>query len=96
LLCLSGTYSDLLDYVIFAVLLFFALTIFALFLLRAKRPDIPRPYKAWGYPVVPALYILTTTFIMVILLIFKPSYTFPGLVIVLLGIPVYYLWRKFT
>jgi len=96
LLCLSGTYSNLLDYVIFAVLLFFALTIFTLFILRAKKPDVPRPYKAWGYPVIPALYILTTTFIMVILLIYKPNYTFPGLVIVLLGIPVYYLWRKFS
>ncbi len=96
LLCLSGTYSDLLDYVIFAVLLFFALTIFALFLLRIKKPDIPRPYKAWGYPLIPALYILTTTFIMVILLIYKPGYTFPGLIIVLLGIPVYYLWRRFS
>ena len=96
LLCLSGTYSDLLDYVIFAVLLFFALTIFALFLLRVKRPDIPRPYKAWGYPVIPALYILTTTFIMVILLIYKPDYTFPGLVIVLIGIPVFYLWKRFS
>ena len=96
LLCLSGTYSDLLDYVIFAVLLFFALTIFTLYILRIKRPDVPRPYKAWGYPVIPALYILTTTFIMVILLIYKPNYTFPGLVIVLLGIPVYYLWRRFS
>ena len=96
LLCLSGTYSDLLDYVIFAVLLFFALTIFTLYILRVKKPDVPRPYKAWGYPVIPALYILTTTFIMVILLIYKPNYTFPGLVIVLLGIPVYYLWRRFS
>lgn len=96
LLCLSGTYSNLLDYVIFAVLLFFALTIFALFLLRVKKPGIPRPYKAWGYPVIPALYILTTTFIMVILLIYKPNYTFPGLVIVLLGIPVYFLWKRYS
>jgi APA family basic amino acid/polyamine antiporter len=96
LLCLSGTYSDLLDYVIFAVLIFFSLTILAIFILRVKRPDIPRPYKAWGYPVVPALYIVVTTFIMVILLIYKPNYTFPGLVIVLLGIPVYYLWKKFS
>jgi APA family basic amino acid/polyamine antiporter len=94
LLCLSGTYSDLLDYVIFAVLIFFALTITAIFILRIKKPDIPRPYKAWGYPVIPALYILTTTFIMVILLLYKPNYTFPGLVIVLIGIPVYYLWRR--
>jgi len=96
LLCLSGTYSDLLDYVIFAVLIFFLLTILAIFVLRVKRPDIPRPYKAFGYPVVPALYILTTAFIMVILLIYKPNYTFPGLIIVLLGIPVYYLWKKYS
>jgi len=94
LLCLSGTYSDLLDYVIFAVLIFFALTIFAIFILRRTRPDIPRPYKAFGYPVIPALYILTTVIIMVILLIYKPNYTFPGLAIVLLGIPVFYIWRK--
>jgi APA family basic amino acid/polyamine antiporter len=94
ILCLTGTYGDLLDYVIFAVLIFFSLTILAIFVLRVKKPDIPRPYKAFGYPVVPALYILTTTFIMVILLIYKPNYTFPGLVIVLLGIPVYFLWKK--
>jgi len=94
LLCLSGTYSDLLDYVIFAVLLFFALTIFAIFILRKKRPDIPRPYKAFGYPVIPFLYILATTTIMIILLIFKPGYTFPGLGIVLLGIPVFFIWDR--
>ena len=96
LLCLSGTYSDLLDYVIFAVLIFFTLTILAIFILRVKRPDIPRPYKAFGYPVIPAIYILTTFFIMVILLIYKPNYTFPGLGIVLIGIPVFYFWRKYN
>ena len=96
LLCLSGTYGDLLDYVIFAVLIFFTLTILAIFILRVKRPDIPRPYKAFGYPVIPALYILTTTAIMIILLIYKPNYTFPGLGIVLLGIPVFYLWKKYN
>jgi APA family basic amino acid/polyamine antiporter len=96
LLCLSGTYSNLLDYVIFAVLLFFSLTIFAIFILRAKRPDIQRPYKAFGYPVIPGFYILVTTFIMIILLIYKPDYTFPGLIIVFLGIPVYFLWRKYS
>jgi APA family basic amino acid/polyamine antiporter len=96
LLCLSGTYSNLLDYVIFAVLIFFTLTILAIFILRAKKPDVPRPYKAFGYPVVPAIYILTTTFIMVILLIYKPNYTFPGLIIVLLGIPVFYIWQKYS
>ena len=96
LLCMSGTYGNLLDYVIFAVLIFFTITILAIFVLRKKRPDIPRPYKAFGYPVIPALYILTTTFIMVILLIYKPNYTFPGLIIVLIGIPVFYLWKRFA
>ncbi len=96
LLCLSGTYGNLLDYVIFAVLIFFTLTILAIFILRVKRPDIPRPYKAFGYPVIPSIYILTTITIMIILLIYKPSYTFPGLGIVILGIPVFYLWRKFN
>jgi APA family basic amino acid/polyamine antiporter len=96
LLCLSGTYGNLLDYVIFAVLIFFTLTILAIFILRFKRPDIPRPYKAFGYPLIPSIYILTTITIMVILLIYKPRYTFPGLGIVLLGIPVFYLWRKYN
>ena len=96
LLCLSGTYGNLLDYVIFAVLIFFTLTILSIFILRVKKPDLPRPYKAFGYPVIPSLYILTTLTIMVILLIYKPDYTFPGLGIVLLGIPVFYLWRKFN
>jgi basic amino acid/polyamine antiporter, APA family len=96
LLCLSGTYSNLLDYVIFAVLLFFTLTILAIFILRKKRPDIERPYKAFGYPVIPAIYIMTTLTIMAILLIYKPNYTFPGLAIVILGIPVFFLWRKYN
>lgn len=96
LLCLSGTYGDLLDYVIFAVLIFFTLTILAIFILRIKRPDIPRPYKTFGYPVLPAVYILATTFIMIILLIYKPDYTFPGLGIVILGIPVFYIWRRYN
>jgi APA family basic amino acid/polyamine antiporter len=93
LLCLSGTYSNLLDYVIFAVLIFFVLTIGGIFVLRYKRPDAERPYKAFGYPFVPGLYILIATFILVILLIYKPEYTWPGLIIVLLGVPVYYLWK---
>ena len=96
LLCLSGTYGNLLDYVIFAVLIFFTLTILSIFILRIKRPDIPRPYKAFGYPVIPSIYVLITITIMVILLIYKPDYTFPGLGIVILGIPVFYLWRKYN
>ncbi|MGC8595855.1 MAG: APC family permease [Candidatus Kryptoniota bacterium] len=94
LLCLSGTYSDLLDYVIFAVLIFYILTISGLFILRKKKPDAERPYKAFGYPFVPALYILIAAAISIDLLIFKPTYTWPGVVIVLLGIPVYFIWRK--
>jgi basic amino acid/polyamine antiporter, APA family len=93
-LCLSGRYGDLLDYVIFAVLLFYALAILALFRLRQKYPDMERPYKAFGYPVVPLLYLVLTLCICIPLLIYKPSYTWPGLGIVLLGIPVYYWVRK--
>ena len=91
LLCLSGTYSDLLDYVVFAVLIFFVLIVSGIFILRKKKPDAERPYKAWGYPVVPALYILLAAAIAVDLLVFKPKYTLPGLAIVLLGIPVYFV-----
>jgi len=94
LLCLSGTYTELLDYVIFAVLIFFVLIVSGIFILRRKRPDAERPYKAWGYPVVPAIYILVAAAIAVDLLVFKPGYTFPGLIIVLLGIPVYFLRKK--
>jgi APA family basic amino acid/polyamine antiporter len=93
LLCLSGTYSDLLDYVVFVVLIFYAMTIGGIFILRKKRPDAERPYKAFGYPVVPALYILSALVIVSILIFYKPNYTLSGLAIVLMGIPVYYYWR---
>ena len=93
LLCLSGTYSDLLDYVIFSVLIFYVLTILGIFILRKKQPGAERPYKAFGYPILPALYILAALFIMVMLLIYKQKYTWPGLIIVCLGIPVYFLWK---
>lgn len=94
LLCLSGTYSDLLDYVVFAVLIFYVLTIGGVFILRWKRPTIERPYRAFGYPVLPAIYIVCCVFIMSVLLIYKPAYTWPGLIVVLLGIPVYFAWRR--
>ncbi|MCU0285470.1 MAG: amino acid permease [Acidobacteria bacterium] len=94
ILCLSGTYSNLLDYVIFAVLIFFAMTVLGIFILRKKRPDAERPYKAFGYPIIPALYIVSCVFIMLLLLIYKPYYTWPGLIIVLLGIPVYFFWKN--
>ncbi len=92
-LCLSGTYNQLLDYVVFAVLIFFALTVTGVFILRRKKPDAERPYKAFGYPVVPAIYVLAALAIAVDLLIFKSGYTLPGLGIVLLGVPVFYAWR---
>jgi APA family basic amino acid/polyamine antiporter len=92
LLCVSGSYSQLLDYIIFAELVFYILTIAGLFVLRIKRPDAPRPYKAIGYPLLPALYIVMAAWICIVLLRYKPQYTWPGLVIVLLGIPVYLFW----
>lgn len=94
LLCLSGTYSNLLDYVVFAVLIFYVLTIAGIFVLRRKQPDAERPYKTFGYPVIPVLYIAAASLIMFVLLVYKPEYTWPGLIIVLLGFPVYYVWKK--
>jgi APA family basic amino acid/polyamine antiporter len=92
LLCVSGTYGDLLDYVIFAVLVFYILTVAGIIILRRKRPDIDRPYRAFGYPLIPSLYILFAGAIALDLLVMKPRYTWPGVAIVLLGIPVYYTW----
>jgi APA family basic amino acid/polyamine antiporter len=94
LLCLSGQYGNLLDYVIFAVLVFYVLTIVGLFRLRRTQPDAPRPYKAFGYPVLPALYIVMATWICGVLLRYKPQYTWPGLILVLLGLPVYWIWQR--
>lgn len=94
ILCLSGTYGQLLDYVVFAVLIFYVLTIAGIFILRKKQPNAERPYKAFGYPYLPAFYIFLASAISIILLIYKPMYTWPGLIIVLIGIPVYYLWKR--
>lgn len=95
-LCVSGTYSDLLNYVIFAALLFYLLTAVALFRLRRLRPDVPRPVKAVGYPVLPALYMVATGFILVVLLLDPKQrlYSGLGLLVVLLGVPVYGIWRR--
>lgn len=93
LLCLSGTYGDLLDYCTFSSLLFYMVTIIGLFVLRYKWPQVERPYKAFGYPVLPALYILIAGAICVDLLIYKPETCGRGLVIVIVGLPVYYLWK---
>jgi len=94
LLCVSGSYGQLLDYIIFAVLVFYILTIVGLFVLRRTRPNAERPYRAIGYPILPAIYIVMALFVDVVLLRYKPQFTWPGLIVVLLGIPVYYAWSR--
>jgi APA family basic amino acid/polyamine antiporter len=90
----GNLYGNLLDYVISAALIFYILTILGLFVLRWKRPDAERPYKAFGYPIIPALYIIGATVILVVLFIYQTATTWPGLIIVLTGVPIYFLWRK--
>lgn len=91
ILCLSGKYGDLLDYVVFVVLIFYVLTIIGIFKLRRTQPNIQRPYKAFGYPFLPACYILLATAMCVALLFTKPTFASFGLLIVLIGIPIYYI-----
>ena len=93
LLCFSGKYGDLLNYVMFAVMLFYIITIAGIFVLRKKMPDAERPYKAFGYPVIPIIYIVLVSAFCLNLLITKPLYSWPGLAIVLAGIPIYYFWK---
>jgi APA family basic amino acid/polyamine antiporter len=93
ILCLSGTYGQLLDFLIFAVVIFYILTLTGLFVLRVKRPEMDRPYRAFGYPFLPAIYIVMAVFLEIQLLRYKPQYTWPGLIIVLLGVPVYVVWK---
>src|SRR5213082_236205 len=90
----GSLYNDLLTYVISAALIFYILTIIGIFVLRRKRPDAERPYKAFGYPVIPALYIIGASVILAVLFIYQTATTWPGLIIVLTGVPVYFLWRK--
>jgi basic amino acid/polyamine antiporter, APA family len=94
ILCLSGRYGDLLDMISFVVVLFYVLTIFGIFRLRASRPDAERPYRAFGYPVLPAIYILMGIAFCILLIIYKPNFTWPGLIIVLIGIPIYYFSQR--
>jgi APA family basic amino acid/polyamine antiporter len=94
LLCLSGSYGDLLDYCTFSSLIFYIITISAIFVLRKKMPDIERPYKAFGYPIIPALYIVVTALICIDLLVFKTFNCGMGLLIIALGIPVYFIFKK--
>jgi len=91
---LSGRYGDLLDMISFVVVVFYMLTITGIFILRKKKPDAERPYKAFGYPVLPVLYILMGLSFCILLIVFKPNYTWPGLIITLSGIPTYYLILK--
>ncbi len=91
LLCLSGKYGDLLDMISFVVVIFYVLTIYGIFILRKKMPDAERPYKAFGYPVLPAIYILMGLAFCILLIIYKQGYTWPGLIIAALGIPIYYM-----
>jgi APA family basic amino acid/polyamine antiporter len=93
-LTLSGTYGNLLDYVILAALLFYVLTVVGLFILRRTRPEAERPYRAYGYPWLPAVYVVIASAVMLNLLFVKPTYTWPGLLIVLTGVPVYFLWKR--
>jgi APA family basic amino acid/polyamine antiporter len=90
----GNVYSTLLDYVVFSVLIFYVLTIAGLFVLRRTRPDAERPYRAFGYPVVPALYVAAASTIMLMLLLYRTQTSWPGLVIILTGIPVYLFWRR--
>ena len=90
----GNLYGNLLDWVISAALIFYILTIAGVFLLRWKQPNAERPYKAWGYPIVPALYIVGASVILIVLFIYQPATSWPGLVIVLTGVPIYFLWRK--
>jgi APA family basic amino acid/polyamine antiporter len=92
-LCLSGKYGDLLDMISFVVVIFYVLTILGIYILRVKRPEAERPYKAFGYPFLPALYIVLGISFCILLIIFKPNFTWPGLIIVLTGVPIYYMWK---
>jgi APA family basic amino acid/polyamine antiporter len=91
ILCISGKYGDLLDMIAFVAVFFYALTVLGIFILRRKRPDLERPYKAFGYPVLPVIYIILALVFCVALIIQKPRYATWGLIIVLIGIPLYYI-----
>jgi len=88
---MSGRYGQLLDMISFVVVIFYVMTIMGIFILRRKRPDVPRPYRAFGYPILPAIYILMGISFCILLIIYKPQFTWPGLIITLSGIPLYYI-----
>lgn len=92
--CLTGRYGDLLDMITCVVVIFYVLCVIGIFILRVKRPNVPRPYKAFGYPIIPALYILTAVSFIVLLVVYKPQFTWPGIIITLMGIPFYYFVKQ--
>jgi APA family basic amino acid/polyamine antiporter len=94
LLCLTGTYGDLLNYIMFAVMLFYILTISGLFVLRVKKPNMERPYRAFGYPVIPAVYILLAILVAINMFIYQTKFSLYGLIIILTGVPIYYFFKK--
>jgi len=95
ILCLSGRYGDLLDMISFVVVIFYVLTIIGIYILRIKRPDAERPYKAFAYPVLPAIYVLMGICFCTLLIIYKPNFTWPGLIVVLSGVPIFYMWKAY-
>ncbi|MGZ3762765.1 MAG: amino acid permease, partial [Mucilaginibacter sp.] len=95
-LSLSGKYGDLLDMISLVVVIFYILTILGIYILRVKRPDAERPYKAFGYPVLPAIYMVMGVAFCILLIIYKPNFTWPGLIIVLIGIPIYYITQRYN
>jgi APA family basic amino acid/polyamine antiporter len=94
ILCLSGKYGDLLDMISFVAVLFYVLTIIGIFILRKRLPNAERPYKAFGYPILPAIYVVMGTAFCILLIIYKPNFTWPGLIIVLIGIPIYFISQR--
>ncbi|RYE17679.1 MAG: amino acid permease, partial [Sphingobacteriales bacterium] len=94
ILCLSGEYGNLLDMISFVAVMFYVLTIIGIFILRKKRPDAERPYKAFAYPILPALYVIMGVAFCILLIFHKPEYTWPGLIVVLIGIPLYFISQR--
>ena len=93
-LALSGQYGDLLDMISFVIVLFYMITVFGVIYLRYKKPELPRPYKAWLYPVTPILYLLIGSAFCILLILYKPQYTWPGFLLILAGLPVYYFVNR--
>ena len=94
LLCLSWQYGDLLDMISFVIVLFYMMTVFGVIYLRIKKPELERPYKTWLYPLPPIVYLIIGSAFCILLFIYKPQYTWPGLLLILLGVPVYFFMKK--